>query len=73
MPAIRSWLDAKNLSLWEREKSPPLSAKAGARGILKHGRLDPLSPRERATVRGKGMSIPPHRQPEASTSILEKH
>src|SRR5579863_3734797 len=44
------------LSLGEREKPLPFRVNTGAKGILPRGRFDPLSPRERDRVRGKGTS-----------------
>jgi hypothetical protein len=42
------------LSPAERENPPPHGEKPGAQEILQGGKSDPLSPRERDRVRGKG-------------------
>ncbi len=61
-----------SLSPREREKLPPLWVKTGAQKIDRRGRFDPLSPRERDRVRGKGTLNPPRRQNDASVSTLEQ-
>jgi hypothetical protein len=54
------------LSLGERESRLLRRVKAGAHEIVEHGNSDPLSPRERDRVRGKGALNPPdHKTGEA--------